>query len=365
MNVGLSVLAPRVNANDDSVRLIRWLVEPGAWVDAGSPIAEIETTKAVVEVETEHSGYFAPELTPGDVIAVGELMARLVDKYDPADIGVRKRSQPLIGEGRLISRGAAKLMEEHGLRPQDCPGTEPIRRVDVERVLANRIASPDTADWDASIAALSPGPDGTVVFGADLQGSVVIECLEAARPASQIVLVDDRPQRKHVLGRPVLPAALLPQLHARGFRRAHVAISTPAAKLACAARLKQAGFEIVEVRHPSAVVSPSAQIGEGCFFGPLTLIGPECKIGAYVQINNAASVAHHSQVEEAARLSDGVRIAGRVSIGERTFIGLGVTVNEKISIGRETVIVSGVHIFNHVPDDAIVRIDGKVYARRT
>jgi UDP-perosamine 4-acetyltransferase len=76
-------------------------------------------------------------------------------------------------------------------------------------------------------------------------------------------------------------------------------------------------------------------------------------------------VAHHSQVEDAARLSDGVRIAGRVSIGERTFIGLGVTVNEKISIGRETVIVSGVHILNHVPDDAIVRIDGKVYARRT
>jgi sugar O-acyltransferase (sialic acid O-acetyltransferase NeuD family) len=219
-------------------------------------------------------------------------------------------------------------------------------------------------DWERVIGQLTVTPHSTVIFGADLQGSVVIDCLEASIPGAASVLVDDRPKQKALLQRPVVPASLLPKLRERGFARAHVAISSPAAKLSCANRLKQAGFAIVEVRHPTASISPFATIAEGCFFGPLTLVGPQAAIGPYVQVNNGASVAHHARVGEAARLSDGVRIAGRVTIGERAFLGLGVTVNENISIGADTVIVSGVNVFNDVPADMTVRTDGKAYPNR-
>jgi sugar O-acyltransferase (sialic acid O-acetyltransferase NeuD family) len=364
MSDAKAIPAPRINANDDSVRIVRWLVDPGTWVEPGTRIAEIETTKAVVEVEAEQSGYLAPCVSVGAEVAVGEPLAWLLEKYDPAVVPKAMSRQHATTDGRLVSRDALALMGEHDLRTQDMPGAGPIRRADVERMLAHRLSEPDAADWDRVIAQLSVSADSTVLFGADLQGSVVIDCLEAASPGSATVLVDDNPKRKTMLDRPVLPATLLPKLRRCGFKRAHVAIGSPAAKLSCSHRLKQEGFTIVEIRHPAASVSPFATIGEGCFFGPFTLVGPEARIGSYAQINNCASVAHHAQVGEATRLSDGVRLAGRVIIGERAFLGLGVTVNENISIGADTIIVSGVHIFNHVPADVTVRVDGKAYPNR-
>jgi UDP-perosamine 4-acetyltransferase len=364
MSDPIAILAPRVNANDDSIHLIRWLVESGRWVESGTPIAEVETTKAVVEIEAEGSGYFAPYVAVGDQVAVGEPIAWLLVTYDLALIPNLPKQEVVADTGRLVSRDAARLMSEHQVPIEDVPGTGPIRRADIEQLLTIRNTSSATQDWDHLIETLSLGPLSTVIFGADLQGSVVIDCLEAAAPGSATVLVDDRPKHERLLGRPVLPTALLPNLRARGFDRAHVAIASPAAKLACSQRLKALGYTIIEVRHPTASISPFAKVGEGCFFGPLTLVGPEAWIGNYAQINNGASVAHHARVGEAARLSDGVCLAGGVTIGARAFLGLAVTVNENISIGADSLIVSGVHIFNHVPANVTVRVDGKAYPNR-
>ena len=42
--------APRLNANDDSVTLTRWLVADRSVVSAGAAIAEIETEKAATDL---------------------------------------------------------------------------------------------------------------------------------------------------------------------------------------------------------------------------------------------------------------------------------------------------------------------------
>ena len=52
--------APRLNANDDSVTLTRWLAADRATVAAGEPIAEIETEKATAELAAERGGNPAP-----------------------------------------------------------------------------------------------------------------------------------------------------------------------------------------------------------------------------------------------------------------------------------------------------------------
>ena len=52
-----SVLVPREIVNDDCVTLVRWLVSRGDRVRQGQALAEIETSKAVLEVEAEQDGY--------------------------------------------------------------------------------------------------------------------------------------------------------------------------------------------------------------------------------------------------------------------------------------------------------------------
>jgi len=48
---------PRVNNNDDTVRLVKLLVKAGDAVSAGQLVAEVETDKANFTVESDRDGY--------------------------------------------------------------------------------------------------------------------------------------------------------------------------------------------------------------------------------------------------------------------------------------------------------------------
>jgi pyruvate/2-oxoglutarate/acetoin dehydrogenase E1 component/pyruvate/2-oxoglutarate dehydrogenase complex dihydrolipoamide acyltransferase (E2) component len=71
----VSITVPKLNNNDASYLLLSWLAGDGQRVEAGSPIAEIETSKAVQELTAQAAGVLhvvAPagaECRPGDVIA--------------------------------------------------------------------------------------------------------------------------------------------------------------------------------------------------------------------------------------------------------------------------------------------------------
>ncbi|WP_374659981.1 2-oxo acid dehydrogenase subunit E2 [Inhella sp.] len=75
---------PRVNTNDDSVQLVAWNLAPGAFVEAGQEIADVETSKATVGVEAERSGYLRPLVAVGEVVAVGAPLALLADSTEEA-----------------------------------------------------------------------------------------------------------------------------------------------------------------------------------------------------------------------------------------------------------------------------------------
>src|SRR3954462_4581134 len=49
--------APRINNNDDCVRVIRLIAKRGDRVRQGDVVAEIETDKSVSEVQAERDGY--------------------------------------------------------------------------------------------------------------------------------------------------------------------------------------------------------------------------------------------------------------------------------------------------------------------
>jgi len=73
---------PRVNTNDDQVQLLAWRVAAGDYVEAGEEIADVETTKAVVAVEAERSGYISPLVAVGAIVNVGEPLAWIADTAD-------------------------------------------------------------------------------------------------------------------------------------------------------------------------------------------------------------------------------------------------------------------------------------------
>jgi pyruvate/2-oxoglutarate dehydrogenase complex dihydrolipoamide acyltransferase (E2) component len=65
------VVVPRENVNDESVTLVAWLVEDGAHVESGQWVAQIETSKTVVEVAATTSGTLRHGANAGDEVPIG------------------------------------------------------------------------------------------------------------------------------------------------------------------------------------------------------------------------------------------------------------------------------------------------------
>ncbi len=74
--MAVPIKMPDVGTTVDEVTLVKWLVEEGAEVRRGDMIAEIETDKATVELESVAEGVLLRKMVSvGDVVAVGAVIA--------------------------------------------------------------------------------------------------------------------------------------------------------------------------------------------------------------------------------------------------------------------------------------------------
>jgi pyruvate dehydrogenase E2 component (dihydrolipoamide acetyltransferase) len=86
--MAISVVMPALELTQETGKLVSWRKKEGEAVAKGETLLEVETDKAVVEVEALADGYLAGvKAKEGDVIAVGRTIAWIVNKGEsaPAD----------------------------------------------------------------------------------------------------------------------------------------------------------------------------------------------------------------------------------------------------------------------------------------
>lgn len=84
-----------------------------------------------------------------------------------------------------------------------------------------------------------------------------------------------------------------------------------------------AGMKFVRLIHPSAVVSRTAEIGEGTIVMAGAVIQAHAKIGKHCIINTNAVCDHHTVVGDFAHIAPGVHLCGAVVVGEGALVGVG------------------------------------------
>lgn len=140
---------PRINNNDDEVKLIAILVSPGDAVKSGQAVAEVESEKATVVVEAEADGFVIEAsgaegamLDVGAVLLwVGETPDETVPQNDPGPKGTDEQA----GTDRPTA-GALALIRKHGLAAADIPASGARLKVaDVEAFLSEHAPSAEPA----------------------------------------------------------------------------------------------------------------------------------------------------------------------------------------------------------------------------
>ena len=109
------------------------------------------------------------------------------------------------------------------------------------------------------------------------------------------------------------------------------------------------GLTPMDVCHPSAVRSPSAQVGPGSVIFPNAVVNTSSILGSNVIVNTGAIVEHDCVVGDHVHVATGSRLCATVQVGDGAHIGAGATVRQSISIGEGAVIGAGAVVVKDVP----------------
>jgi UDP-3-O-[3-hydroxymyristoyl] glucosamine N-acyltransferase len=78
--------------------------------------------------------------------------------------------------------------------------------------------------------------------------------------------------------------------------------------------------------HPSAVIDPTAELGEDVHIGALAVIGPRARIGAHTRICPQATIGADAVIGTYGLIREGVRISSRAVIGARVIVNPGAVI---------------------------------------
>lgn len=115
-------------------------------------------------------------------------------------------------------------------------------------------------------------------------------------------------------------------------------------------KAKNAGFSLASLIHPSAVVSPSAAIGDGAVVMPNATINAKAVVGSGAIINSGAVIEHECEIGEFAHISPNVALAGGVKVGDFTHIGIASCAIQGVKIGSNCLIGAGSVVVRNIPD---------------
>lgn len=120
-----------------------------------------------------------------------------------------------------------------------------------------------------------------------------------------------------------------------------VAIGNNAVREKLHAKVREAGFELLNVIHPTAFVSPTATLGPGCAVMAGAVVGTEAQLGEGVIVNCSATVDHHCRVHAFGHLGVNACMAGGSVLGHCAWMQAGSALGYGVKVESGVVLVPG------------------------
>lgn len=159
-----AIHVPRINNNDDEVKLVERKLAIGSAVEAGQVVASVETDKAVVDVEAPQAGFLIAWC--GEVeqlVRVGSVLAWIgsnATEAAPQEVASSAAAEDSADGVAQPTAKARAMLQSYGLRAADVKASGPrLSTADVERHVALHGLSATTNASPAPSAAPAPQPE--------------------------------------------------------------------------------------------------------------------------------------------------------------------------------------------------------------
>ena len=354
------VLVPTSDVNSETGLLVAWLAGDRSEVMAGETIAEIETSKAIIEVPAPEAGLLLHAASEGTEVRLNEPIALVFTDTGMLE-AYAEEQQRLRAEtaesGPRATAPARRRADELGVDLASIGGDSLITVGMVEAAAAAvTTAGVELPDPLPGIAGLPR----IALIGAGLGATQVIDILQAAQSGTAVAVMDDDIScwAGEVMGVPVVGGfEQLVTLFGEGaFDAAIITIST---SVPARTRLREA----LEANHiPLAnAIDPTARIAVGVTFGTGNVVAAFCHFGVYTVVgdNNFLSAYnsydHHNRLGSDISTGPACITSGLVVLGDRVRLGTGIYVEPHIELGDDVHVASGAVIVASVPKGHVVK----------
>ena len=198
----------------------------------------------------------------------------------------------------------------------------------------------------------------SVIIGAGKYGEVYLSYLKDSG-VDVVGFLDDDPKvaDKQFGGLPVLgPISILPTLKDRyGITAVYCPLGNNKLRVKFLREAESLGYETPSYIHPSVIISPNVEIGNGVYILLGTQIMPYTKIENFVMISMNVSIAHHNVLKTGTFLSTGCNFGASIVAEENSYCGIGSTIMTGLHrIGKDCLIGAGAVVIKDVPDGAVM-----------
>ena len=186
------------------------------------------------------------------------------------------------------------------------------------------------------------------LYGAGAMGREFKYIAEETGRWPEIVFIDDHAAADQLLDCPVYGFHSFRKRYQPDEVRFAITIGEPKYRREAYDRMTEAGFQGAQVIHPSAYISPDAEVGDGAVIAHGAFIGSRARVGKNFYAAKGSSVGHDAVIGDHTRIGVGAFVGGHTVIGENVFLGSGAMLKDRIRIGDFSVVAIGSAVFRDV-----------------
>jgi sugar O-acyltransferase (sialic acid O-acetyltransferase NeuD family) len=374
------IFLPRLDANTVEAVVREWYKKENEQVTKGEKLLAIETDKATIDIESEHSGILLKTLAEENgVIPIPCTVGLLGDSVEEKDSPEFQREiQALTAQGTpvpvavalpkteekqeagkiiIASPAARRLAKEMGVDLAKISGSGGRGEITARDIMALT----STLGDNTSTVKIMQQKRKVLVIGAGDGGYIISDILGFEPQKFEIVgFLDDK---QTLWGQAIRDAEVIGgtdrilALKQQGFFDCLVIsiTSNMAVRKRIFEKYREMGFEFINVVHPTVHINPSAKIGCSNLIYGMAYIGSETKIGDNNLISAHTSIDHHNTVGSHNLFGPGCLTSGAVTIGDSCIFGAGIGIEPHLKIGNNVKVASGLAITSHVPDNVTLK----------
>lgn len=175
--------------------------------------------------------------------------------------------------------------------------------------------------------------------------------------------LDEYKKEKEHLGYPIL-AGTLDDLDDKERYVYIIAIGNNAARKVWFDRIQKLKLRLVNVVDKSAIVSPHADVGNGCFIGKMAIVNSNAVVGDNCIVNTKALLEHGCHLDKHINISTNSVLNGDVYVGDGAFVGSSSVIIGQLKIGAWSTVGAGAVVVKDVEEHTtVVGVPAKMIGR--